>query len=129
MQKIIHQLSWFVGVGCAAALTHWIVVVFAVGTLGYVPLVANILGWLVAFCVSFAGHFRLTFRHQQASLWYAARRFFVVSALGFGVNELSYAFLLHTTPLRYDVLLALILIAVAAMTFILSRFWAFQHKN
>lgn len=129
MQKIIRQFGWFVAVGCTAAATHWVVAVFTVSFLGYAPLIANVVGWLVAFCVSFMGHYRLTFRQQRAPLFKAARRFFTVSALGFCVNELAYAYLLQATSLRYDLLLALILIAIAIMTFILGRFWAFRHKN
>ena len=129
MSKIISQLGWFVAVGCCAAATHWLIAVLAVATLGLEPLVANVLGWLVAFGVSFAGHYQLTFRRQRGPWAKAAWRFFIVSALGFGVNELAYAFLLSATTLRYDVLLALILIAVAVVTFILGRFWAFRHKN
>jgi putative flippase GtrA len=129
MQKIMKQLCWFVAVGCAAAATHWLVVVAVVSFAGYAPLIANVIGWLIAFCVSFLGHYQLTFKLQHAPLSRALRRFFAVSALGFGVNELAYAYLLHATTLRYDVLLALILIAIAVMTFILGRFWAFRRKN
>lgn len=129
MQKLVSQLACFIAVGCAAAATHWLVVVLAVSIGGMPPLLANIVGWLIAFGVSFAGHFNLTFKHQSAPLGQAARRFFAVSAVGFGVNELSYAWLLHATELPYDVLLALILIAIAGMTFILGRFWAFRRKN
>lgn len=129
MRKIIRQLACFVAVGCAAAATHWLVAVLAVRALGYAPLVANLVGWLVAFCVSFAGHFQFTFRHQHAPIVKAAQRFFLVSALGFSVNELAYAWLLRVTTIRYDILLALILVAIAVMTFILGRFWAFRHKS
>ena len=34
----------------------------------------------------------------------------------------------HATALRYDVLLALILIGLAVLTFVVSRLWAFRHK-
>lgn len=129
MRKIIRQLAYFVAVGCAAAATHWLVAVLTVRGLGYAPLVANIVGWLVAFCVSFTGHFQFTFKHQRAPMVKAARRFFLVSALGFSVNELAYAWLLQVTTIRYDILLALILVAIAVMTFILGRFWAFRHKS
>lgn len=129
MQTLVKQLAWFIAVGCCAAATHWLVVVAVVSTSGLPPLAANVLGWLVAFCVSFIGHYQLTFKHQRAPIAQAARRFFAVSALGFGVNELAYAWLLHATTLRYDILLALILIAIAGMTFILGRFWAFHHKS
>jgi putative flippase GtrA len=129
MRKILSQLSWFVVVGCAAAATHWVVVVAVVSLASLAPLAANVIGWLVAFVVSFSGHYQLTFRHQRAPMLRAALRFFLVSALGFCVNEASYAWLLHATTLRYDVLLAAILIAIAALTFILGRFWAFRSKT
>ena len=90
---------------------------------------ANVVGWLVAFCVSFAGHYRLTFRHQRAPLLRAAGRFFMVSALGFAINEAAYAALLRLTTIRYDVLLALVLVGIAGMTFILGRYWAFRHSH
>ena len=48
-------------------------------------------GWLVAFAVSFIGHYRLTFRHSRIPWTIAIRRFFLVSAAGFLVNESAYA--------------------------------------
>lgn len=129
MKKILGQVAWFVMVGCAAAATHWAVVVITVSGLNLAPLLANVVGWLIAFAVSFGGHYTLTFRHQKAPLGRALRRFFMVSALGFAINEAAYAWLLHATRLRYDILLALILIAIAVMTFILGRLWAFRQGN
>ena len=126
MKNTLKQLACFITVGCGSAATHWLVVVALVSALHIPPLFANILGWLVAFVVSFTGHYQLTFRHQHAPIWQAARRFFLVSALGFAINETSYAVLLTTTTIRYDILLAVILVAIAAMTFILGRFWAFR---
>jgi len=129
MLKLAVQIGWFVIVGCAAAATHWAVAVACVAAGGLAPLVANVVGWLVAFCVSFAGHYRLTFRHQHAPLARAARRFFAVSALGFAVNEAAYAALLRATSIRYDILLALILVGIAGLTFILGRWWAFRRTR
>jgi putative flippase GtrA len=129
LKKLAAQIGWFVIVGCTAAATHWAVVVACVAGGGLAPLVANVVGWLVAFGVSFTGHYQLTFRHQHAPLVRSAVRFFMVSALGFAVNETAYAILLKWTTLRYDILLALVLIAVAGMTFILGRFWAFRHSR
>ncbi|MBV6272942.1 GtrA family protein [Alcaligenaceae bacterium CGII-47] len=128
MKKLAEQIGWFVIVGCAAAATHWAFAVACVAFVGFSPLWANFIGWIIAFFVSFTGHYQLTFRHQRAPLAQAAWRFFTVSALGFAVNEAAYAVLLRLTPLRYDLLLALILIGIAGMTFILGRFWAFRHK-
>ncbi|MFA5487841.1 MAG: GtrA family protein [Candidimonas sp.] len=129
MPSLIGQLTCFVIVGAVAALTHWSVAVSCVSMLGVPPLLANVVGWLIAFIASFAGHYQLTFRHQHAPFGQALRRFFVVSATGFSINELAYAWLLHVSSLRYDVLLALILIAIAFLTFILGKIWAFRRRT
>ena len=103
-------------------------VVGLVGHRGWQPLAANVLGWLVAFIVSFAGHHRLTFRGHGAAPGPAAVRFFAISAGGFAVNEAAYALLLAWSDLRYDVVLAGVLLAVAALTYLLSRHWAFARS-
>lgn len=128
MTGIFTQIGWFVAVGCAAAATHWLVAVACVHFGQLPPLAANVAGWLVAFLVSFSGHYRLTFRRQRKTLAAAGGRFFLVSANGFLINELSYAWLLHVTDIPYDLLLAAILVAIALLTFLLSRFWAFRSK-
>jgi putative flippase GtrA len=92
------------------------------------PLAANVGGWLVAFCVSFAGQFGFTFRDQGAPLAQAARRFFLLSLGGFMLNEAAYAVLLRWSPWRYDLLLALVLVGVAIVTYLLSRRWAFRRS-
>jgi len=128
MRALLQQISLFIAVGCAASATHWGVAVACVEGLGAAPLVANLIGWLAAFVVSFSGHYRLTFRHSHTPWTIAVRRFFFISAVGFIINESAYAWLLRVTAVSYDVLLALILIALAVGTFITSRLWAFRHK-
>jgi putative flippase GtrA len=122
------RIGWFVLVGCAAAAVHWGVVVGLVEHAGWRPLVANVLGWLVAFVVSYSGHHQLTFRRSGASVASSAPRFFLVSALGFAVNEASYALLLGVSGWRYDIVLGAVLVAVAAFTYLLSRHWAFAGR-
>ena len=125
MTQAVHRIVLFVAVGCAAAVVHLGVVVLLVSGPGLQPLGANVVGWLVAFLVSFAGHWQLTFRSSGAPLWRAVRRFFGISAAGFAANELAYAVLLHWTGLRYDLVLAMVLVAVALITYLLSSRWAF----
>ncbi|WP_353849969.1 GtrA family protein [Accumulibacter sp.] len=128
MAGMIRQLGWFVFVGCAAAATHWLIAVACVAVWHLPPLAANVCGWLVAFLVSFSGHYLLTFRQQRQSLAVACRRFFLVSAAGFLINEVSYACLLSLTDIPYDLLLGGILVAIAVLTFVFSRFWAFRSR-
>jgi putative flippase GtrA len=124
----MRQVGWFIAVGCAAGAVHLGCVMLLVAAGGVPPLAANVGAWLVAFGVSFAGHHRLTFRRHGAPVGAAARRFFVVSAAGFAVNEAAYAVLLRWSGLRYDIGLALVLVAVAAATYWLGRHWAFLRS-
>jgi putative flippase GtrA len=123
------NVAWFVAVGCAAAAVHWLVVVALVSQWQWRPLVANVVGWLVAFGVSFAGHFRLTFRGHVAPPGVSAARFFAVSAAGFAVNECAYALLLRGRAQHYGALLALVLATVAVFTYLLARHWAFPRNR
>lgn len=116
----------FVVTGCVAAAVHLSVVVGLVATFGAPPLGANVVGWLTAFVVSFAGHHRWTFAHQGARWHRALPRFFALSAIGFAINEAAYALALRFLPWRYDVLLAGVLLGVAVGTYLLSKWWAFR---
>lgn len=131
--SVRRELPWFVVVGTAAAAVHWVVVVALVNGIGLAPLVANVGGWLVALAVSFTGHHRLTFGVPGGAdrrAWHSALpRFALVSAGGFMVNETVYAVALRWTSLRYDVLLGAVLVAVAALTYLLSRHWAFARTR
>lgn len=118
------RLAWFIATGCVAAAVHFGVVVALVGRFGLPPLGANVAGWGVALSVSFIGHLRLSFADQQAPPARSARRFLLVSALGFGINESAYAVLLGSGA-GYRVALAAVLLGVAAITYLLSRHWAF----
>lgn len=126
MKNTALRLASFVVVGCTAAAVHFGTVVLLVEALGLSPVVANVGGWLVAFVVSFLGQSLLTFRSRGAPWLQALPRFFAISALGFAANESAYAFLLRATGLRYDLLLALVLLGVAVMTYLLSSLWAFR---
>ncbi len=119
---------WFVVVGCAAAAVHWAVVVGLVEGQGWRPLLANLAGWLVALSVSFCGHHNLSFRGHGVPAQRSAQRFVAVSAAGFSINEAAYAVLLRYSGRRYDVLLAMVLVGVAFVTWWLSRHWVFQRK-
>jgi len=126
---LFRRPALFIIVGTAAALVHFLVVVGIVERARLAPLLANIVGWLCAFTVSFAGHLVLTFGDRRTQAARAAVRFFLVSAGGFMVNETAYALCLHFTPFRYDLLLGAILVAVAGLTYVLSHAWAFADSG
>lgn len=129
MRAAVRRLATFVGVGSAAAAVHLGTVKMLVEALGWPPIASNVVGWGVAFVVSYLGHRSLTFSDQQAPRGQTLRRFFLVSATAFAVNELTYAALLAWTPLRYDVALFLVLVGVAVFTYLSSRHWAFLDSS
>ena len=123
---MIAQLARFGVVGIAAMTVHWSVVALVV-PLGIAPLIANVIAFTIAFNVSYIGHRNWTFASSSAhatTLW----RFLSVSLTSFLLNEAMYWLLLRYTALDYRVALFVVLATVAALTFLLSRYWAFRHS-
>jgi putative flippase GtrA len=125
-KKTEQRIFFFLLVGASAAALHWASVVILVQHILWPPLLANIVGWLIAFVLSFSGHYYLTFRDQAAPITRALKRFFAVSAVGFGINEGLFAIALHL-QLRYDIALLGVLISVAILTYFLAKHWAFLN--
>jgi putative flippase GtrA len=124
----LRELVAFGLVGASAFLVHFVVVLSLV-PLGMPPLVANVVGFLAAFTVSFVGHGRWSFPAEGRPVGPALRRFAVVAISGFVVNESAYALLLRLTRLDYRFALFLVLVSVAALTWLAGRYWAFAHRS
>lgn len=121
---MILQLARFGVVGIAAMAVHWLVVM-ALVPLGLRPLIANVVAFAIAFNVSYWGHRNWTFdsdASHRTTFW----RFFAVACASFVLNECLYYVLLTYSHLGYQLALALVLVTVAALTFVLSRQWAFR---
>ena len=119
---------WFLATGASAALTHLGVFALVQHLQPDVwPEAANALGFAVAFGVSFGGHRWLSFKGTSTPVLQSLRRFVVTALAGFACNEL--VFVVLTRHYGWFGLLALFfaLVVASAQTFMLSRFWAFQH--
>lgn len=123
------QAAQFVAVGGAAAATHLLVVGLLVYLTHMPPLLANAVGFLVAFWVSYNGHRLLTFGRAQVRGLAVVWRYFLVASLSFAVNEVLYAAALRWLPWNYLVSLLLVLLLVSAGTFVLSKTWAFKARS
>ena len=124
---MIHrELFWFGVVGVSAMLVHYLTVTLWLVPAGLAPLAANLIGFLVAFQVSYHGHRHQTFQAHAVPHRQALPRFFAVSCLSFAVNEAMYAALLSFTSLDYRLALLIVLVVVAALTFVLGKLWAFS---
>jgi putative flippase GtrA len=126
----MQQIAIFIAVGTAAAFTHLAVAAAAVELFGVHPLAANVIGFCIAFLVSFAGHARWTFPLAPERFAAARTRFFAVALSGFVLNQAAYAEALHLFgPAYYLPALAAVLIGVAISTFLLSKLWAFAQPQ
>ena len=123
------ELFWFAAVGLSAMAVHLASVALVLVPLGLSPLMANVIAFLIAFQVSHAGHRRFTFSHHDAPASQSRWRFFAVACFSFAVNELMYAALLRFTTLDYRVALFIVLVLVAALTYVSSRAWAFAPAD
>ena len=116
---------WFLVVGGAAAATH--MGVFALAQAHMWPELANALGFVIAFVVSFAGHRLLSFKDASTTVVTSLRRFGITALAGFASNELIFVLLLRGLALPSLLALFLALLFAAGQTFVLSRFWAFRR--
>jgi putative flippase GtrA len=125
----MHSGFWFVLVGASAALTHmavFTVVLLLVPTLW--PEIANVVGFLVAFLVSFVGHRRLSFQDSGTSVMQSFVRFAATAVAGFATNETVFILLFRLLGLPAWVALISGIVVSAVQTFVLSRFWAFKRN-
>lgn len=117
----------FISVGALAAGVHYIVALLS-HTWGYPAATANWMGFLCAFPVSYLGHRHWSFRGTQASHAAAFIKFLAVALFGFLGNQVLLWLGLTYTPLPFWFVLGVVMVIVAISTWLLSRFWAFQHE-
>lgn len=120
------SLFGFLGTGTLAATVHYVVALL-IHAWGINPEQANWTGFFCAVPVSYFGHRAWSFRGSQSSHTKAFVRFFLVALLGFLGNQILLMLGLQFTPLPFWLLLAIVMIVIAASTYLLSRFWAFHH--
>lgn len=122
------QGGFFLLVGATAAAVHFAVLTLAVEYGGIAPLAANVIAFAVAFCVSFAGHYRLTFRANGAHWRNSVLRWLAVSLAGFAANQALFALGLRVFGAAYyQALWFAVTVAVTIFSFIAGKCWAFRH--
>lgn len=133
------SVLWFLVVGGSSAAVHYLVALLMLWHWGHPPwlplptqgdgarqaLMANLAAFSVAFWVSYAGHYRLSFQSRQPHRQ-ALPRFFLIAFLGFLGNQALYALLLGLAHWPPFLALATTLVLIAVGTFLLSRRLAFK---
>lgn len=128
--RVVKQALKFGMVGGIATLVHMVVGVTLIHA-GWSALTANFAAFLIAFFVSFSGHYGYSFADQGMRLATSFRRFCLVAVSGFGVNELLLAFLTQADGIAEKPALVVSTGLVATLNYLMSKFWAFkapQHR-
>lgn len=124
----IKRLLQFGIVGGMAALTHYSTALICVYQFGLNEYLSNLVGFLVAFGVSYMGQSSWTFADKNHQRQSTLPRYFLTSVLGFVINAtLLYGFMyIHLT---YPVALLLAIIGAAGFVYLLSSLWVFRHHE
>lgn len=112
-------------VGLAATGTHMLALHFLCARTAFPLLLSNTLAFLLAFSISFSGHYLWTFRAPGTPLR-AAGRFFVIAGIAFLCNTLT-LLAVNASGLFSPFHAALVAIfVIPPTTYIASRLWGFQ---
>ncbi|MDN5566794.1 MAG: GtrA family protein [Psychrobacter sp.] len=133
-QAASRQALWFLIVGASAAGVHFLVLISVVSLTTISPAWANVIAFLLAFIVSFLGHFYLTFDTSTTSTLYENKRplhallkWFASSVIGFAANQGLFLLGLNWFGERYYIFIWLVITAIiTVMTFALGKLWAFK---
>lgn len=121
------QGARFAVVGVAATLVHLTCALLARHA-GASPLAANLAGYVAAVGVSYLGNALWTFRR---SAWRGGQlaRFVVVSLAGLAANQAITWVLVEQLRWPFWLGLAVVVVAVPALSFVGARLWAFREPG
>ena len=130
--RLWHELAVaarFGMVGITATAVHILMVWLLLSETALPPLVANMIAFLTAFGISFAGNYLWTFG-SPGNPGKVMRRFLLISVSAFAMNTLLLASLLRAGWFSPTVAAIVSAAVVPAISFVASRLWGFQgHKE
>lgn len=125
MKDLLREALRFASVGAGATLVHLGVAWIANRLLHVPPYGANACGFVAAFSLSYLGHFYWTFARQSGHAHHLPR-FVIVALCGYALTNVIVWAVTDRGGYAFEVSLAVILVAVPASTWVLSRLWAFR---
>ncbi|MCI0723590.1 MAG: GtrA family protein [Acidobacteria bacterium] len=127
--RLVRESLRFGLVGGLATATHVTIFMCLIAVKDTYPMLANLIAWIMAFVVSFLGHYNWTFREASVergrSALQSMPRFLMVSLLGLALNSLVVALVIDVARWPYGAAAALMATLVPLVTFGASKLWAF----
>ena len=122
------RLLKFASVGIVATLVHYFTALAAAHLINIHPEISNIIGFMIAFIVSFFGHWRWTFRDHRTRFCRALPAFALVAVSMFFFNATVFRLLLGYTHYRFELLLLFVQALVLLITYTATKYWAFAKQ-
>ncbi|WP_318467731.1 GtrA family protein [Photobacterium leiognathi] len=120
--KHFWQLNRFAIIGLLATAVHLSVVrLYFFQIQDPSEYTANVVGFSIAFLVSYFGHRHFTFGQKGSFL-----KFLAVSLMGFFINNITLASLLKSAMFSGWLAVTISTLCVPIITFILAKFWVFK---
>lgn len=128
--SLLQQGFRFGIVGILATLLHVCVYVSLVAATGIHPSLSNVIAFVIAFGISFIGHFHWTFASPDKAAQRAWGRpllkFIVVAVFGFFLNALAVYFVTDVAEISYLYATVFMVTVTPVSVFVLSKLWAFS---
>ena len=127
MPQPMTEILRFGAVGLAATAVHWAILSLAVETFGMPPSLANGTAFVCAAFVTYLGQSLWVFTARSRHGTMQVLRFAMSLVFGFAANVAIMAISVHVLDLPYQVGFLLTLVVVPALSFLVNRFWVFNH--
>jgi len=130
VRELLFQLTRFASVGLIATGVHALSYA-SFSAIGIDPLLSNLFAFLIAFSISFIGHFKWTFKNAVGdqnihTAWRAQIKFLVVALTGLSLNSLSVLVITDWLDAHYLLAILPMVFVVPLITFGLSKVWVFH---
>lgn len=126
----MNRLIKFGIVGAVAAFVHVSALFVLVNYAALSLLLANMLAFIIAFCVSYPGQSRWTFADRNIDHRKGIGRFLSIQLLSnFVINQSLFYLLVSYTELNYLLVCVMVLISVAVITYLLSFYWGLRCEG
>ena len=128
--QLFQQVFKFGVVGITASMIHVCVFLLSIEIFHLQPLLANFVAFCVALPSAFLGHYYWTFakgRNLEFKVLYTYFfRYFCTALLSFSLNSLVVVIIVDTMHMSHLYAGLLMISVVPAVTFSVSKFWAFS---
>jgi putative flippase GtrA len=126
--RLTQSILAFGTVGLLATVVHVVVGLALTEARLLRPFSANLVAFLLAFVVSYAGHRRFTFR-SGVSHARALPRFFATVATGLVLNQSIVYLAVDVLGWDYIVALAIVVTIVPVLVYLVLRHWTFRETD